>query len=79
MREIVELTENTSGQVLSIATASEEQSAASEEINQAVADINRISGETNAAMSESAKAVVELTSQAQKLKAIIDNMRDDNS
>jgi methyl-accepting chemotaxis protein len=79
LREIVELTQSTSGQVLSIATASEQQSAASEEINEAVAEINRISGETNAAMNESSKAVMELTHQAQRLKAIIEHMREDNA
>ncbi|MFW5488792.1 MAG: methyl-accepting chemotaxis protein [Desulfovibrio sp.] len=79
LSEIVELTQNASGQVLSIATASEEQSAASEEINEAVADINRISEETNIAMNESSKAVMELTNQAQQLKKLIDQMREENS
>ncbi len=79
LNQIVELTQTTSGQVLSIATASEQQSAASEEINEAVGDINRISNETNMAMNESSKAVMELTSQAQQLKAIIDQMRQDNA
>ncbi|WP_353118700.1 methyl-accepting chemotaxis protein [Nitratidesulfovibrio sp.] len=76
---IVALADSVSDQVRSIATASEEQSAASEEINRAVEEVNRISTETSDAMRQSALAVGELAAQAQKLKAIIEQMQRENA
>jgi methyl-accepting chemotaxis protein len=75
LQEIVALVEVSTDQVRSIAAASEEQSAASEEINRSIEDINRISGETASAMNQSAQAVGDLASQAQTLRAIIENMK----
>ncbi|WP_027175370.1 methyl-accepting chemotaxis protein [Desulfovibrio aminophilus] len=75
LKEIVALVEVSTDQVRSIAAASEEQSAASEEINHSIEDINRISGETASAMNQSAQAVVDLASQAQTLRTIIENMK----
>ena len=75
LKEIVTLVEVSTDQVRSIATASEQQSAASEEINHSIEDINRISGETASAMNQSAQAVGELSSQAQSLRALIENMK----
>ena len=74
MREIVNLSETTTDQVRSIATASEEQSSASEEINRNIEDVNRISLETTDAMRQSAQAVTELANQAQVLKRLIGEM-----
>jgi methyl-accepting chemotaxis protein len=76
---IVQLSDKSSDQVRSIATASEEQSAASEEIAQAVDEINRITIETSDAMRQSAQAVTDLAEQAQRLKNIIDTMQRDNA
>ncbi len=75
LREIVGLVENSSDQVRSIATASEEQSAASEEINHSIGEINTISSETSQAMTEAAKAVAELANQSQALKGLIEEMQ----
>ncbi len=77
LRDIVSLVEESSDQVRSIATASEQQSAASEEINKSVEEINRVSDETAEAMRESAQAVSDLARLAQDLKTIIDNMQQD--
>ncbi|MBI4806227.1 MAG: methyl-accepting chemotaxis protein [Desulfovibrio sp.] len=77
LKEIVSLVETTSDQVRSIATASEQQSSASEEINHSIEDVSRISSETSDAMRQSAQAVGELASQAQVLKNLIDQMKDE--
>jgi methyl-accepting chemotaxis protein len=50
LQTIVEIAESTADKVRSIATASEEQSAASEEINHGTAEIGRIAEETTALM-----------------------------
>jgi methyl-accepting chemotaxis protein len=75
LKEIVNLVEVSTDQVRSIAAASEQQSAASEEIHHSIEDINRISGETASAMNQSAQAVGDLASQAQSLRALIENMK----
>ncbi|MDO9631730.1 MAG: methyl-accepting chemotaxis protein, partial [Humidesulfovibrio sp.] len=75
LQEIVHLVEISTDQVRSIATASEEQSAASEEINHSIEDISRISSETADAMNQSAQAVGELASQAQTLRRLIGEMK----
>jgi len=77
--EIVSLVDLTTDQVRSIATASEQQSAASEEINRSIEDVNRISSETSDAMRQSAQAVEELAHQAQVLKGLIDQMKSEGS
>ena len=78
LHEIVSLVEMTTDQVRSIATASEQQSAASEEINRSIEDVNRISSETSDVMRQSAQAVSELAHQAQVLKSLIDQMKDES-
>jgi methyl-accepting chemotaxis protein len=75
LREIVSLVETTTDQVRSIATASEQQSAASEEINHRMVDINRIAAETYEAMHQSNQAMVALTKQAQRLKGLVEDMQ----
>jgi methyl-accepting chemotaxis protein len=77
LNEIVSLVDLTTDQVRSIATASEQQSAASEEINRSIEDVNRISSETSDAMRQSAQAVGELAHQAQVLKGLIEQMKDE--
>ncbi|WP_243367711.1 methyl-accepting chemotaxis protein [Fundidesulfovibrio soli] len=78
LRSIVHFVESTSDQVRAIATASEQQSAASEEINRSIEDVSRISVETSEAMRQSARAVDELTRQAQVLNTLIDKMKNEN-
>jgi len=74
LQRIVDMVESSADQISSIATAVEEQSTTTDEINQAVEEINRISAETSDAMSQSAGAVNELASQAQSLKALMDDL-----
>ncbi|MFW5489935.1 MAG: methyl-accepting chemotaxis protein [Desulfovibrio sp.] len=75
LREIVSLVGTATSQVMSIATASEEQSAASEQISDSVSSINRISSETADAMKLSSAEVMELTRQIQALKGLIKEMK----
>ncbi|WP_457571662.1 methyl-accepting chemotaxis protein [Desulfovulcanus sp.] len=75
LHEILDLAENTSDQVRTIATASEEQSAASEQITRSTDEINRIASEIAEAMSQSNQAVADLTKLAQELKRIIEEMQ----
>ena len=75
LEAIVELVDLSTDQVRSIATASEEQSAASEEINRAIEDVSRISLETSEAMNQSSRAVNELAEQAQALSRLIDDLK----
>ncbi|WP_291329563.1 methyl-accepting chemotaxis protein [Desulfovibrio sp. UCD-KL4C] len=75
LKEIVASISETSDQVRSIATASEQQSAASEEISRSTGQINTIAGETAQAMTESAEAVSKLTALAHELNSIIAKMQ----
>lgn len=77
LSRIVDIVQSTSDQVRSIATASEQQSSASEEISHSVEDVNRIASETSNAMRQSSQAVGELANQAQVLKRLIDQMKDE--
>jgi methyl-accepting chemotaxis protein len=79
LQEIVALVERSSEQVRSIATASEEQSAATEEISRSVEAVNTISSDLSDTMQQSSQAVTELAGQAQVLKGLIDDMRDDST
>ena len=69
--EIVSLVDLSTDQVRSIATASEEQSAASEEINRSIADVSTISSETANIMLEADRAVGELADQVQALRELV--------
>ena len=75
LEEIVATVEATADQVNAIATASEEQSAASEEINQSIVQVNDMSRQTADTMAEASKAVSDLASQAQRLTALIQEMK----
>ena len=71
VQEVIE----TAGQVSSIATASEEQSAASNEITVSLEEINTMASETASAMQHSAQAVSELSAQAQELQRLVNALR----
>ncbi len=75
LREIVQLVDQASDQVRSIATASEQQSAASEEISRSIEEVNTISTETAQAMHQAAQAVGELANQSHTLKKLIEEMQ----
>ena len=75
LRGIVDVVTATADQVNAIAAASEEQSAASEEINRSIVEVNEVSRLTAEAMSQASTAVADLTVQAKKLAALIQEMQ----
>ena len=75
LKKILELVHLVNDQVQSIATASEQQSAASEEINQSVEQVATISAQTAQAMEQASGAVADLTQQAQSLQRLIEKMK----
>jgi len=75
LRQIVELSEVTSDQVQTIATASEEQSASSEAINHAINEINRIAGDTSESMKSSKLVLGELMKQISDLQRVIEELQ----
>lgn len=75
LQDIVELVNDSSDRVRSIATASEEQSAASEEINRAADEINSISTETAEGMGQATEAIMDLAAQSVQLKALIASLK----
>ena len=75
LKNIVSLVESSASQVHNIATAAEQQSATSEEINESLGTVNQTSQETARAMEEAAQAVSDLSQQAQRLAALIAEMK----
>ncbi|MGV7004253.1 methyl-accepting chemotaxis protein [Desulfovibrio sp. QI0442] len=75
LKQILEHVHMVNDQVQSIATASEQQSAASEEINHSVEQVATISSETAQAMEQAAKAVADLAEQSQVLQGLIRDMK----
>ena len=75
LRGIVDVVTATADQVNAIAAASEEQSAASEEINRSIVEVNEVSRLTAEAMNQASAAVADLTEQAKKLAALIQEMQ----
>ena len=75
LREIVEIVGNSTDQIRSIATASEEQSAASEQIAQSASEVNNIAEETSSAMDQSTVAVSELANLAEQLRVLVASMK----
>ena len=75
LEKILEFVHLVNDQVQSIATASEQQSAASEEINQSVEQVATISAETAQAMEQASGAVADLTQQSQSLQRVIEEMK----
>jgi methyl-accepting chemotaxis protein len=75
LKGIVEIVDETAGQVRSIATASEEQSAASEQINRSIEEVNLIANDNAQAMRESSTAVGELMHLGEQLSELIEELR----
>ena len=75
LSQIFHLVEQVNDQVQSIATASEQQSAASEEINKSVEQVSAISAETAQAMEQASSAVSELAQQSKVLQNLIHEMK----
>ncbi|MGE4539065.1 MAG: methyl-accepting chemotaxis protein [Desulfovibrio sp.] len=76
LRSIVELVDETSGQVQGIATAAEEQSAASEQISRAEEDVSRLSADIARGMRESSSVVDNMTKQVDALEEMVAAFRD---
>ena len=74
LEEMVEKIQENADQVIRIATAAEEQSAANEEIHRAIDTIRHISGETAQAMNESSHAITELARLALELRSGMQSM-----
>jgi len=79
LKEIVEMTEMAAGQVQSIATAAEEQSAASEQITQSVEEVNNIAVENGQRVAASNKDIRELAELAESLSGVIEELKQDAS
>ncbi|QCC85270.1 methyl-accepting chemotaxis protein [Desulfovibrio desulfuricans] len=79
LTQILAFVDQVNDQVRSIATASEQQSAASEEINHSVEQVATISAQTAQAMGHANEAVAELLQQAQVLKQLIQEMKNQGS
>ena len=75
LKQILEFVHMVNDQVQSIATASEQQSAASEEINHSVEQVATISVETAQAMEQASSAVAELAQQSQASQRRIVDMK----
>ena len=75
LKQILEFVHMVNDQVQSIATASEQQSAASEEINHSVEQVATISVETAQAMEQASSAVADLAQQSQALQRLIVEMK----
>ena len=75
LKNILECVQLVNDQVQSIATASEQQSAASEEINRSVEQVATISSETAQAMEQASSAVADLAQQSQTLQHLIGEMK----
>ncbi|WP_163350362.1 methyl-accepting chemotaxis protein [Desulfovibrio sp. JC010] len=73
---ILENIVSTADQVRAIATASEEQSAATEQISRGADEINAIASETADAMEQSAIAISELAELSERLRTIIEEMKE---
>ena len=75
LQRIVKDCETTADEVRSIATASEEQSAASEEINRSISEVNADSAYTAQIMADAAKVVARLHEQAATLSRLIEDFK----
>ena len=73
--EILNLVGQTTGQIASIATAAEQQSATSEEINRSVEDINMITRETSEGMAQAEEAIHELAGLVDQLNRLISELK----
>ena len=74
--EIVSSTDSSAGQIQSIATAAEEQSATSEEINRSIDEINAIAVQTDGHVTASMNALKDLEEQAGVLAQLIGQLKD---
>ena len=74
---IVSGTDESAGQIQSIATAADQQSAASEEITRAVDEINRIADDTYETVEDTARAADELKALSARLSELVRSLQDE--
>ncbi|WP_421902359.1 methyl-accepting chemotaxis protein [Maridesulfovibrio sp.] len=75
LKQILEISKQTAGQVEGIATAAEQQSAASEEVTSAIDMVNNIASQTSDSMGMVAGSVAELASLATDLDDFMNKMQ----
>ncbi|NDV27008.1 methyl-accepting chemotaxis protein [Desulfovibrio sp. JC010] len=75
LAEIVTLAANAAGQVQSIATAAEEQSATSDEINRSISEIDSMTEENTRNSMRAAEAATELSREVDALVALVEELR----
>ncbi len=76
LERIVSLVEESTEQIHSIASATEQQSAASEQVGRSTQTVSRISGDTRVAMSDAASAVNQLADLSERLRGLTDSLKD---
>ncbi len=75
LSELVSGAQTSAAQIQSIATAAEEQSAASEEINKSLESVSDLTGQTVSSVENAAQAIRELVGQANELRRIIEELK----
>ncbi|TVR02329.1 MAG: methyl-accepting chemotaxis protein [Desulfovibrionales bacterium] len=75
LEEIVGLVVEAADQVRSIATATEQQSAASEEVSRSVETVAKISGHTSELMNQSGRTIANLADQALNLQKLVAELK----
>lgn len=75
LSRILGISESTAGQIQSIATASEEQSATSEEINRGTDQINRLADENVIAMQEADSVVRSISELASRIGDLVEELK----
>ena len=79
LSDIVASTNQSAGQIQSIATAAEQQAATSEEINKSIEDINAIAGQTDELAESSLAAIRRLEELAVSLSRLINELKDQST
>ena len=77
LNSIVQMIETTAEQVQNIATVSEQQAVTSEQVSRRADEVKHIAEETEQNMSISAQSVTELTEMTSELKALVDDLLQD--
>ncbi len=75
LSEIVSLASNAAGQVQSIATAAEEQSATSDEINRSISEIDTMTEDNARNSMRAAEAASDLSREVDELVALVEELR----
>ncbi|GAB6036340.1 methyl-accepting chemotaxis protein [Fundidesulfovibrio butyratiphilus] len=79
LREIVDMVDQTTSQVGTIASAADEQSGTSADIKRSVEEVSRIADETSRSMDESSRVVSDLAAQAGELGELVAELKAEGS